>query len=207
MCGNIIDLTRPFEKFVVKEKQVYLKSQKTEYTGLVYDLGWGSMESTYIDFPGHIFETGNGLDASTVNPADFYRMKGRTVRLHRQNNSGAVTAEDLEKAAGSSPIGNPEVLVINALGPIDCKDIVFRSVYLSSDAVQWIIDSRCRLLISDAFESQEIQGVFLRLFDKGICTICNAVNLHLLTEECLITTMFNPVPGVQQLPCRVLAEI
>ena len=68
----------------------------------------------YIDLPGHIRETDDGVDAANCPPERFYRIAADVVHLDREGGSGPVTAEMLE-AASVDHTGAPTLLV-NALG-------------------------------------------------------------------------------------------
>ena len=205
----LIDLTMDFigERFAseINREEVFLNSGLTSYTGVVYTVTHDSMSGTYIDFPGHIAETDNGLYADNAPLSLFFAVPAQVIRLHRKSGSGAVSAADLEQALNGRLV--PETLVINALGNLDPLDIEFRSVFLDDSAVQWIIDRGCKLLISDIYESMALHGVFLRLFRAGITTVCKPVNLFELPEDLVrISVLFARMPGVTQLPCRIVAE-
>ncbi len=207
---NIVDLTWDFigERFApeIRKEEIFLKSGKTEYTGIVYTFTHDGMSGTYIDFPGHIAETDNGVTAENFPVSDLYRIKADVVRFHKKSGEGAVTAEDLQ---GKLPMtdGESKALIINALGEKNPKDIEERSVYLSDCAVEWIIKHKYKILVSDIYESQALHGVFLKLFAAGISTVCMPVNLYKLPENpLLLTVLFARMPAVTQLPCRVVAE-
>ena len=97
-------------------------------------------------------------------------------------------------------------LVINALGDKEPFEIEFRTVYLDDSAVEWIINRKCKLLVSDIYESTALHGVFLKLFANGVTTVCDPVKLGKLPEsEVLLTALF-PLINVTQMPCRLVAE-
>ena len=76
------------------------------------------------------------------------------------------------------------------------------------ESVGWIIDSGCRLLVHDTYESERLEGVFLKLFRAGISTVCMPVNLDKLTSQLIKITVFTPLlDGIVQIPCRIAAEI
>ena len=204
---KVIDITRPFEVepiYWLKKSYVELQSDATEYTGVVYDLNMNSMVSSYIDFPGHIKQLADGRDALTVNPADFFRVPADIVHLDRPNRSGAISGDELEAAFGGRPTA--PLLALNALGKRNPWDIDLRTVWLGESAVSWIIDSGCRIFMSDVYESTRLEGVFQRLFGAGICTVCEPTNLGSLGAHALMSIMFMPVPDMTQVPCRILAE-
>lgn len=176
-----------------------------DYDAVVYDYHYSGMISTYIDFPGHIKHLDNGEDAAGCAPLKFYRVPANVIRLDRPDRSGAVTADMLRSALKNG--GPAGAMVINALGQRRFDAIELRSVWLSEDAVEWIVESGIHLLVSDIYESSELHGVFPRLFEGGICTVCHPVNLHLLVPgRVLITALPARFKGATQLPCRLLAE-
>ena len=182
-----------------------LRSEQTRYTGVVYKFINESMSGSYIDFPGHIAETDNGEYADNFSIERVYRVPASVIRMHCRSGHGAVSGEDLEKAFGGVP--STETLIINALGELDPRDVENRSVYLDHSAIDWIIASGCRLLMSDIYESQALHGVFPKLFGAGITTVCMPVNLNQLPlPEVKLTVLFSKIPGVTQLPCRIVAE-
>ncbi len=206
---TLIDLTWDFhgERFApeIIEEKLPLKSGHTAYTGVIYSLKMDGMSGTYIDFPGHIAETADGMAADNYPLEDVYRVPASVIHLDRKSGSGAVTADDLEKAFGSKI--STKALIINALGTFEPTDIENRSVYLDDSAVQWIIDSPCKLLVSDIYESTALHGVFLKLFGAGITTVCMPVNLHkICMPQVKLTVLFPRIPNVCQLPCRAVVE-
>ena len=206
----IVDLTWDFigERFApeIIRDEIPLKSDKTAYTGIVYKITHDGMSGTYIDFPGHIAETDNGLYADNCPIESVYRIPASVIHLQKGNASGAVGAEELQSAFNGD-VPNTPGLIINALGNKFIRDIENRSVYLDNSAVEWIIGTGCRFLVSDIYESPELEGVFLKLFQAGITTVCMPVNLHLLTEkEVKLSMIFPKIPKVTQLPCRLVAE-
>ena len=208
---KLVDLTMP----VQAEQNGSATSRMTErpihhgqdtYAARIYQFSHDSMVGTYLDLPGHIVQTDDGMDAASW-PADrLYRIETSVVHLNREDGSGAIGADELA-AACPTPDGLPG-LVINALGPRQWDDIEERSVYLAPDAVQWIIDRGTQLLVSDVYESAPPRAVFLDLFRGGIATVCYPVNLHHLTSpRVTLTALPARFPGVTQLPCRILAEV
>lgn len=206
---KVYDLTDSFpvdyESKNIRLREVPLQSAKTKYTGLVYDMALNSMHSSYIDFPGHIRETDDGVTAQNASVEDFYRVDCSLIRMNRESNSGNVSAADLEAAFGGK-VTTP-ALMINALGDKDPTDIEERSVFLDDSAVEWIIGCGVRLLVSDIYESKALEGVFLKLFSAGVSTVCMPVRMRLVKErEFLLSIIFMNVPAVTQIPCRILAE-
>ena len=204
----VFDLTREFigERFpgTVKREEIALTSAATHYTGVVYTLTHDGMSGTYIDFPGHIAETDDGTDAENCPLEQIWRVPASVIRLHRQSGSGAVTADDLERAWGGRP--DTPAIIINALGDLNPHDIERRSVYLDDSGLDWLIALPCRLLVADIYESQALHGAFLKLFRAGITAICEPVNLGTLPRSVFLTALFPKIPGVRQLPCRLVAD-
>lgn len=206
--GTVIDITRDFpENFEtnVKITEVRLKSNATRYTGMVYDWPVHSMHGSYIDFPGHIKETDNGERADNFPHEKLYRTPCSVIRLNRKSGSGAVSAKDLEKAFGGVP--DTPALVINALGEKEPDEVEKRSVFLEDSALDWIIASGARILVSDIYESQALHGVFLRLFKAGVSTVCEPRGLCRIKDRTVfLTVLFQKVPAVTQIPCRIIVE-
>ena len=204
---HIADLTRRWrggkDGFEAAVSEVPLESANTRYTGVIYRIAESSMLGTYIDFPGHIRETDNGVDAGNFPVRELYRAPASVIRLDRDH--GPVSDAELEAAFGGK-VHTP-VLVINALGARDETELPFRIVYLDHSALDWIIACGVRYLISDVYESQALHGVFLKLFQAGVTTICCPANLAALhCGEVKITCLFLPRAGVTQIPCRLIAE-
>ena len=203
-----LDLTHDFTlepEFRVEPQRVHLKSAGTEYTGVKYLYTIPGMASSYLDLPGHIAETDDGRRGDTI-PADaFYQLPAKLLRLNRKSGDGAVTAGDLRTAANGD--FHAPCVIVNALGNLNPRDIEERSVYLTFDALDFLAAHGCMLLVSDIFESQRLDGVFLWLFRRGISTICEPVNLGKLpTDRPLrFSAIFPPLPATQ-LPCRIFAE-
>ncbi len=206
--GTVIDITRDFpEGFEtgVKITEVELKSNAARYTGMVYDWPAHSMHGSYIDFPGHIKETDNGERADNFPHERLYRVPCSVIRLNRKSGSGGVSANDLEKAFGGIP--DTPALLINALGKKEPDEVESRSVFLEDGALDWIIASGARMIVSDIYESQALHGVFLRLFEAGISTVCEPRGLcRIKDSRVFLTVLFEKIPVVTQIPCRIIAE-
>ena len=119
------DLTADFRGRKVEpeivSREVPLKSDKTEYTGVVYNISTSTMMGSYIDFPGHIKETDDGVNGANCDLADFTGMSATVIQLDRAGEPGGVSAEDLEKACGGVP--DTQAVIINALGSVGSFDI------------------------------------------------------------------------------------
>lgn len=195
------------DKFSYKLKEKIISSNGVTYTGIMYDFVMDSMDGTYLDLPGHIKETDDGYDMQNYPLEKLYRLKTAVIHLDRPDGSGAVTSEDLTSAFPHFPQGCG-AMIINALGKKRFNEIEERSVYLSADAVKWIIDSGIHMLISDIYESKAIHGVFLELFSAGVSTVCCPVNLHLIKAPFCLTSIFAiPAKSITQIPCRLIAEL
>ena len=62
------DATEP----AVSRRDLVIGSGTEAYTGVIYDFAHDSMVGTYIDFPGHIKETDNGVDAANFPLSDLF---------------------------------------------------------------------------------------------------------------------------------------
>jgi len=210
---RIIDLTLPAPaeqagQATYRLEERHLVCGSLPYTGMVYHFRHDSMTGSYIDFPGHIKETDDGLHAGNYPPEKLFRVEAALARLQRASGSGAIHAGELEAA---SPPRGPETraLILNALGKLRFDEIAERSVYLARDAVEWIIRCGFHLLVSDVYESStDPQQVFNRLFAGGVSTVCLPVNLHLIDRPIVrLTALPAKFPGATQLPCRLLVEV
>lgn len=208
---ELIDLSDPIRQTAngsppARLRHVDISTEQDRYMARVYDFAHDGMCGTYIDLPGHVVETDDGFDAASTPIERFFRLETGVVHLDLADRGGAVTAEML--AAAYQGPDRPAAMVVNALGARRYDTIKFRTVFLTLDAVDWIVFSGCRLLLSDIYESQGIHGVFPKLFGAGISTVCQPVNLHVLEGEgCRVSVLFAPFAGVTQLPCRAVAEV
>lgn len=205
---ELINLTAPFNSAHIFTERIPLKSPRTAYTGLVYHFRHGSMETSYLDLPGHIAETDDGRHARNCNLLDFYRRPANLLRITPPRDEYGVTPADLEKARNGRPW--TEWMVINALGENADGYQPGRRIYLTLEAVDHLARNGVKILFSDAWESARLDGVFLRLFDAGVSAVCNLVNLDKLPDdrEFFLTMSFLPYPGeVTQIPASVIAEL
>ena len=210
---SLIDLTLPIPAAPeapgpFRLEELIIRSGGAAYTGMVYHFAHDSMVGTYIDFPGHIKETDDGLDAENYPLCDLFRVEASVVHLDRVGGTGAVSADELA-AAWQAPVGPFGALIVNALGRRRFDDIPERSVWFAPDAVEWIIETGARLLVSDIYESTpELTGVFNCLFEAGVSTVCCPINLHFLTSATVkLTVLPARFRTVTQLPCRAVAEL
>lgn len=206
---KLVDLTVPVPEAKARRVEVPIRSSGVAYTGMTYDFSLNSMDGTYIDYPGHIRETDDGLDALNYPVEKLFRVDAAVLHLDRASGSGPVHAADLEDAMPRDTGGvHGGALIVNALGSRRFDEIESRSVFLAMDAVKWIVGCKVHLLISDIYESQAIHGVFTELFRHGVTTVCCPANLDQLTKPTVKISVFHfSIPGVTQLPCRVLAEL
>ena len=140
---------------------------------------------------------------------DLFQVPAWVIHLDRQSGSGAVTVDELKSSLGDRLKRHSEIpaIIINALGTKRFDEIANRSVYLSADAVQWLISCGIRLIVSDIYESDENpQSVFLRFFKAGVSTVCCPINLDKLSEEVKLTVMFSRFKKITQIPCRIIAQ-
>ena len=189
----------------IKSETVPLAIENKNYNAYIYNMEFGSMAGTYIDFPGHYKETFEGTDAANCPLEKLYRIKASVVHMECRDGHGALSADDIKSAFGRD-IRTP-ALIINALGSLRFDDIEFRSVYIDRSAVEYIIDSDVKLIISNVYESQQAHGVFRDFFANGIFAVCCPVNMHLITASiCNLSVIPIHFPGATQVPCRVIAE-
>ncbi|MBO4647080.1 MAG: cyclase family protein [Lentisphaeria bacterium] len=205
---SVIDLSCAFPPGTagkIRLREVPLRSDRTAYTGMVYDFEVNSMDGSYIDLPGHIRETDDGQRADNVPVENFYRVPCSVIRLNRTSGSGAVTAAELERAFGGK-VTTP-ALMINALDPLDPDEIDLRSVWLDFSALDWMIACGIRLLVSDIYESKALDGVFLKLFQAGISTVCEPRGMNRIRGKIVeLTVLFPKIATLTQIPCRILVD-
>lgn len=209
---KLVDLTLPIQQCedkspAVEPQVIPLQCGGAPYEAVIYQFHHDSMAGTYIDFPGHIVQTDNGLSAANYPPEHLYRVRAGVIRLERGDGSGGISAQELMDAAPD--LTGCNALVINALGSTRFDAIVYRSVYLLREAAEWIASTGIRLFVSDVYESTTLgEGVFPLFFSKGICTVCHPINLDRLDQPYATLTVLAPrFPGVTQLPCRIIAEL
>jgi kynurenine formamidase len=207
---QLIDLTLPMrgpgEPGAVARLETITIRKSMTYVATKYDFEHDSLQGTYIDFPGHVVDTEDGTDAGNYPLSKLAGIPAAVLHLDRADGSGAVSAAELQAVCPA--LDGCGALVINALGRRRFDDIVERSVWLATDAVEWICRSGIHLLFSDIYESQPLHGVFLKLFEAHILTVCYPVNLNLLTQPRVrVWALPLRIPGVNQLPCRAFAQM
>lgn len=209
---KLVDLTlqipqRENNHPLVATDEWLLSGKGMSYTGMVYHFNHWSMSGTYIDFPGHIKELDDGMDASNYPLEKLYEVESVLLRLDRDPYSGKIHADELETACGV--VGRIGGVIVHALGDRRFPEISGCTVSLASDAVQWIVDKGAHLLVSDVYEnSQDPENVFWHLFSAGVSTVCIPDNLSQLRGKVVnLTVLFPRFPGVTQLPCRLTARM
>lgn len=209
---RLIDLTLPIPveenghpTVVTEEWQI--GSGGLSYTGIVHRFAHWSMSGTYLDLPGHIRETDDGLRADDYPLERLFEVPTAVLHLPGGARPRKIHAEDLQRACVEPFSGGG--LILHALGDRRFDEVPERSVALSKDAVHWIIDRQVRLLVSDVYEHHsEPENVFFDLFAAGVATVCCPINLQKLNVPRVSLTVLAPrFPGVTQLPCRVVARI
>ncbi len=215
MCApasRLVDLTLPAPAQQAGQAtclldEWHLRAGTLPYTAMVYHFQHNSMAGTYIDFPGHIKETDDGLDSVTYPLEKLFRVEAAVVHLQRLSGSGHISADELRTAC--PPVSGAGALILNALGPLRFDEIVERSVYLGKDAARWIIDTGFHLLVSDVYESDtDPQQVFNLLFAARVSTVCCPINLHCISQPVVrLTALPLCFPKATQLPCRVVVEL
>lgn len=207
---TLVDLTLPMpgpgQPGAVATRQTVTVGKAMTYAATRYVFAHDSLQGTYIDFPGHVLGTDDGVDAATCPLERLAGVRAAVVHLDMADGAGAVTAADLATACPS--LDGCGGLVVNALGRRRFDEIAHRSVWLATDAVEWICATGIGLLVSDVYESAPLHGVFPKLFAAHIATVCLPVNLHLLSRPHVrLWALPLRIPGVNQLPCRACAEM
>ena len=207
---SLVDLTLPMRGpghpgAVARAETVTIRKSMT-YVATRYEFAHDSMQGTYLDFPGHVVETDDGTDAGNYPLQKLAGVPAAVLHLDRTDGSGAVSADELLRVCPA--LEGCGAIIVNALGARRFDGIAERSVWLATDAVEWICGTGIHLLLSDVYESQPLHGVFLKLFAARILTVCYPIDLHLLTRPHVrVWVLPMRVPGVNQLPCRAFAEI
>ena len=206
---RIIDLTLPVggPGETTPDHETYfvpLSIRGRSYQGICHNFKWHSMTSTYIDFPGHIAEFDNGIDAGNMPIEKLFLVETTLVRLDPRDAEREITGVELERAA---PPLRWNALIIHARGNVPFYERPEQIPYYGPSAIEWITSREITLFISDVYEKQpDQQGIFVELFRRGITCVCCMVNLHEIEEPYLrVCALPLPVPGARQLPCRLLA--
>ena len=208
---KLIDLTYPMEE-TYKDKPAAVPSiipitvRGQSFKGVIYDFNWGSMMGSYIDFPGHIKETDDGIDADNAPLEDLYEIPAAVIHLSRQGAPGPIRAEELEEASVDVP--EDGALIIHALGRKRFNEVEADTVFFGKSAIEWIVKKRIKLIVSDVYENHKNpEGVFVELFKAGIATVCLPINLEKITKNPVkLSALCMRAEGVTQLPCRVLVR-
>ncbi len=204
-CENmkIIDLTREISKDF-RTDIVNIRLSGTEYHAFVHQFHLSSMAGTYIDFPGHIKEFDNGFDSSNYPAEKLFMVDATVIRLNRSGKQREIHAEELD--AANVVLDTPAVIVDagwNLLKEKNQDEIYF----FGKDAISWFISKNIYLFVSDVYENhKDPRGIFVEFFSKGILTVCNPVNLEKIAAPKVKLCVFPlRIPGVTQVPCRVIA--
>jgi kynurenine formamidase len=165
------------------------------------------MSGTYVDFPGHIAEFDDGLDAGNCPIEHLFMLDTTVIHLRRDAAMREVTADELD-AAGIEFKG--EVLIVHALGVRSWSDFSEDAIpYFGPSAIRWIVGRRPKIFVSDIYEKRpDQQGIFVELFRNHISCVCLPANLDQLREtypkSCIVPLKLDKVA---QAPCRlVVAE-
>jgi len=196
---KIIDLSRKITEGI-SPRFVPLEIEGKKYQGVIYDLTLSSMSGTYIDFPGHIAEFDNGLDATNYPWEDLFLVETTVLHLDRQGRKREIEVSELTEYRVSTP-----GLLINTgwKGEIFDPDVYF----YSKQAIDWIVQKKIRLFLSDVYENHaRPQGIFVELFKADVATVCLPTNLDRITRPVVkICVLPLCLAGATQVPCRVLA--
>lgn len=178
-----------------------------EYLGMCTGFSSCSSSGSYIDFPGHIDITDNGVNAGTVNILDYYRQKACLIRPEL-NSSGGITAEALQKACQGMP-SDVKILIVDGLKLQEDIDPPSGSSYFELETADVLARMNLTCLVADSYEKKNYEGVFYQLFRRGLPCVCAPTKLWLLPEKEIFTlsVIFLPVPGAMQTPCRLIAEL
>ena len=207
---RIIDLTQTVEPgrqgWTEVERYIHPLSVRGEaFRGVCYRMTVKGMLGTYLDFPGHIEEFDDGCHAGNAPIEDLAMLETTVIHLDPARHAREVTAAELD-AAGVEVKGT--ALILHALGLKSLADFPRdQAPYLDRSAIEWLIARRIRVIASDVYEKfPDQQGVFVELFRHGIWTVCEPVNLRLLTQShCRTCVIPLRMTGLTQLPCRFFA--
>jgi len=206
---RIIDLTSPIQAVqegapTVSPYIVPLTLRGEKYRGACYRLALNGMSGTYVDFPGHIAEFDDGLDAGNCPIENLFMLDTTVIHLRRDAAVREVTADELE-AAGIGFKG--EVLIVHALGEKSWSDFDVAAIpYFGPSAIQWIVGRRPKIFVSDIYEKRpDQQGIFVELFRNHISCVCCPANLDQIREtypkSCIAPLKLDQV---KQAPCRLV---
>ena len=148
---KLIDLTYPMEETYKNKPAVIpsffpLKIKGKPYSAVIYDFNWGGMMGSYIDFPGHIKETDDGVDAFRAPLENLYELPAAVIHLKREGTPGPISAKELEETRVKVPRGGG--LIVNALGKKRFNEVPPNSVYFGRDAIKWIVGTKIKLILN-----------------------------------------------------------
>jgi len=200
---KIIDLTTKITEGTTRSV-LKIKMPEATYSGVIYDFALSSMAGTYIDFPGHIAEFDDGMDAANYPLEKLFMVDATLIRLNRKGKGREISAAELDESDVKVTTG---ALVVDAgWGSPPVQDRA-RIHYYGKDAIQWFIDRKIHLFVSDVYENHDDpRGIFVEFFEAGISTVCIPSNLHQITRERIkLCVLPLAIPGATQVPCRCLA--
>ena len=178
-----------------------------EYLGLCTGFSSCSSSGSYIDFPGHIDITENGVNAGTVDILEYYRRKAYLVRPEL-NAAGGITAQALQDACKDMP-GDVKILIVDGCRLQEDIDPAAGQSYFELETADVLADMHLTCLVADSYEKKNYEGVFYQFFQRGLPCVCAPCKLWLLPEKTVFTlsVIFLPVNGAVQTPCRLIAEL
>ena len=87
---GLIDLTLSIPQtcegeriFEIEERP--LRGGGRPYTGMIYHFAHDGMVGTYIDLPGHVKETDDGVDAASFPIESLFRVEATVIHLDRES--------------------------------------------------------------------------------------------------------------------------
>jgi len=179
--------------------------------------GLHSQTGTYLETPAHFLgpdaaPTVDGLDLATLvdRPAVVLHVE-RTDRVFTSGSGRApVTADDLERAAGSRSIPDGcALLVSTGWGRYWMDDRYLPdSPYFTADAMDWLLARRPFLLGSDIprWENLEFpQGFFPAFYAAGCLLLAPCTGLERSFDPApRLTVLPLRIPGTSCVPCRAI---
>ena len=203
---RIVDLTHkivfPSPEADKEDYHIPLSIKGRAYKALCHKLRCDGMSGTYLDFPGHVVETDDGLHAGNCPLEDLFMLPATFLRLNREGKGREVTADALE-AAGAEVRG--KALIVHALGDRGFFDYTNDTIpFFGDSAVGWILDKGVKVFASDIYENKlDPRGIFTELFAAGTAAVCCPVNLQAVRATYLrVCVVPLRMEGAVQLPCR-----
>ncbi|MDD3725872.1 MAG: cyclase family protein [Candidatus Ratteibacteria bacterium] len=203
---KIIDLTLDIKKEEYTTSIVKIPVSEQTYRGVIHNFTLSSMSGTYIDFPGHIEEFKDGIDAGNCPLEKLFMVDATLIRLERKGKGREISVAELEETGIKVNTG---CLIIDTGWEkehhFDATDIYF----YGKDAIRWIASQSIHLFISDVYENHsEPRGIFVEFFKAGISTVCIPINLWKINKEKIkVCVLPLKIPGAVQVPCRLIAIV